>query len=189
MVCELGCSDGDEAQLCSRRAAWPPGSVDAARAGKPLAAGWSAALVGIQGDLEFEAKYLRLEHFGSLSPCPWCKANKSTLPWTEFRRPGPQQACWWATVWDDRPTWEAAHPNRCKLLEVLEMSVCNVVPDWMHCKHLGCDAWTYGSVLHLLRHQLDVPIAEIDSTIKLHYEDCARERKSVGNQSPLQTEK
>ena len=50
-------------------AAFPPDSDGHKMAGKPLAEGWRGTLFLLLGDLEYVAKFLRLEHFGSLKPC------------------------------------------------------------------------------------------------------------------------
>ena len=167
------------------RRPWPAGSMDALRAGRPLASGYSAALVGLQGDLEYFAKYLRLEHFASNQPCCWCAANKSTIPWTEFRRPGRGEAAWWKTQYDRREAWEATHPNRSIIFKALDLSCNNVVPDWLHAKHIGTDCWVYGSALHFLCHQImratdgsvQQRAAKLFASIQLRYEERGRSKK------------
>ena len=68
--------------------------------GGELAGGWKACLFIFLGDLEYIASKLGLEHHGSLSPCALCRANKSTLPWTECGAPdSARPATWWATTY------------------------------------------------------------------------------------------
>ena len=47
-----------------------------------------------------------------------------------------------------------AHPDRHVLFRVSGVTLHNVAPDLMHCKHLGTDQYYYGSVLKLLTHHI-----------------------------------
>lgn len=47
-----------------------------------------------------------------------------------------------------------ARPGRHVLFTVPGLSIANVMPDLMHCKHLGSDQYLYGAVLQLLTHRI-----------------------------------
>ncbi len=55
-----------------------------------------------------------------------------------------------ATANLSKDDWRAAHPDLHPVFDVPGVSVLNVCPDLMHTKHLGTDAYFYGSVLKLL---------------------------------------
>ena len=65
-----------------------PYSLDAARAGTPLAKGFRAVLFVIRGDLDYFANCLKLNHHTSNRPCSWCPAfsmDGDPMHWAEFR--------------------------------------------------------------------------------------------------------
>ena len=144
-----------------QRGVWPrcdmdrrpyhPDSPEGRKAGTPLAGGYGACLLLLLGDLDYVAADLRLEHYGSRTPCCVCQANKSTIPWTHCH---PRDAAWWPTVWQSVDAWRASHPNACKIFEILSISAMNYFPDLMHVKHLGSDHYVYASVISLLVHEI-----------------------------------
>jgi hypothetical protein len=125
--------------------AYPRGTRHGDLAGTPLAEGWFAAVWVLRGDLEYFWQTLRLEHPNSNSPCVLCRCNTTTVPWTDFRR----GTGWEAHVWQPA-AWLHARPGRHQLFRLPGISVCSVVPDLMHTKHLGVDAYVYGSCLSWL---------------------------------------
>ena len=129
--------------------AYPSGSPEADRAGTFLAGGWTATLWLLLGDLEHFALSYDLEHYASNSPCFLCKANTTTMPWTDCRR---NLASWLQNTWDNA-SW-SARPGRHLLFTICGVSVSTVLPDVLHCKHLGTDTYYYGSVLMLLVHHI-----------------------------------
>ena len=111
-----------------------------------LAGGWCASLFFLIGDLDYLNGRLGLESPGSLHPCILCRADgglHALYPWTVFCLAA---AAWVATIWTYH-AWISANPHRNALLRLPGISCLNVCPDWQHCKHLGCDAYFYGSVL------------------------------------------
>ena len=62
------------------------GSEDFLRAGKPLGGGWKAALVSVQGDLDFFAASLQLPRWSlKEGGCPVCKCKSSgPMTWKKF---------------------------------------------------------------------------------------------------------
>ena len=127
---------------------WPPadadnvpyaiGTPDHEKIGKPIAGGWCGA-------------YLSLEHTGSKTPCFLCKANTDEFPWTDCRQ---GTAKWLTTLWSNR-RWQEARPNRHVIFRAIPgVSLSSILPDLMHSKHLGSDAYFYGSVLKMLTHTM-----------------------------------
>lgn len=130
-----------------------PDSIDAMRAGSKLADGFRAVIFVVRGDLDYYSKNLRLRHHASNRPCSWCPCNSISgdpMHWAEFRRDVRQ---WSSEVWTG-PEWIDSHPSRHMLFSILDLTVCHVYVDWMHTKHLGCDAFLYGSILWLLVYKL-----------------------------------
>ena len=75
--------------------AWPSGSSRAQLAGHPLHPdGLRGVVWGVCGDLDFFSKELGLPHPAATEFCFRCKANRSDLPWNDFR----ETAAWRATV-------------------------------------------------------------------------------------------
>ena len=111
-----------------------------------LASGWRCVLWAILGDLEHFGVTLGLENAGSLTPCFCCRANKSNVPWTDFRK----NAAWMRTIWSNSE-WQR-RPGKHVLFSVPSFCHSKLMPDIMHTKHLGTDQLFYGSVLKLLTH-------------------------------------
>ena len=127
-----------------------PGTKEHARQGQHLAGGFYGTLWVLKGDLEYFALSLGLEHFGSNTPCFLCQANTSTLPWADCRL---GVAGWIPTTWQNA-AWEMSRPNRRPLFKVPGVSISSVLPDILHCKHLGSDTYFYASTLTLLTHHM-----------------------------------
>jgi hypothetical protein len=119
------------------------GSSAAAKAGSPLADGFVAVLWLLKGDLDYYAKTFHLAWYTSRTPCCLCPCNTSTNPWTDFRSdrfPAPYT----------KTSWRAAFPEPHHILLLPGVSILSVAADIMHVKHMGTDAWFYGSVMCLL---------------------------------------
>ena len=130
-----------------------------AKAGQFIAGGYRFIIFIIKGDLEWIANTLRLEHFGSLTPCFVCRCDcdDDSRPWTDVRA----TAGWIGTEWSSVEEWRDAHPDLHVLFTAPGVSALNLMPDFMHCKHLGSDQYFYGSALTLLvRNMLRGTIAE-----------------------------
>ncbi len=100
----------------------------------------------IRGDLDYLAKCLRLNHYGSARPRCRCPANSTDgdpLCWTDFRAAHSQ---WMVEQWEPQE-WEDSHPDRHRIFTMLVVSIRCVYFDWLHIKHLGVDQYAYGSVL------------------------------------------
>ena len=80
------------------------GSVRASLAGKTFMGGLFAILIQIAGDYDWEANELKLAHWGCNSPCSFCRCNKTTMPYTDFR----PTSLWMPTI----ITLEEFHANR-----------------------------------------------------------------------------
>ena len=124
------------------------GSEDFLRAGKPLCGGWKAALVSVQGDLDFFAASLGLPRWSlKEGGCPVCKC-KSSGPMT-WKKISPWQHIagmeWKPQEWLDWPG-----RSKCPLFQAIGVTACSVQLDWLHVKYLGNDQYLYASVFHLL---------------------------------------
>ena len=98
-------------------------------------------------DLEHLSKRYKLNHAGSLNPCVVCRANKSTIPWTDCSTD--RQACWHAHIWDAK-TWAAAHNDPMALFTLPGVAIFNYIPDYMHTVHLGVYMYAFGSILEYI---------------------------------------
>ena len=121
------------------------GSMEHKRANRPLAGGYFGVVLNLKGDLKYYAERLRLPWFSSNDPCAFCRCNASTRPWTDFRA----AAIWRTTTWEPR-AWEAAFPGRHDIFKVAGININAVSADLMHVKHMGTDAYFFGSVLAYL---------------------------------------
>jgi len=89
-----------------------------------------------------------LPWYTSKSPCALCACNASDVPWTDFKA-----GALWLTR--QQVTWAAAMPRRHELfMAPFSCGIASFFPDVMHTKHMGTDAWFYGSVLWLLCFEL-----------------------------------
>ena len=100
------------------------------------------------------SNYLRLPHFNSLRPCPWCECNEfetvgdnrmfvdeEPRPWSDFA----PSATWRQTLWCERaaPEWHARFPRAHPLFSLPGVSVNTVVPDQLHV----CDLGVFGRLM------------------------------------------
>jgi hypothetical protein len=132
---------------------YPANTVAGRRAGSDLAGGYKARVWCLKGDLDYLAKQLHLRHFSSAHPCCLCPANSSPgdpLCWSEFRT---GRAQWQSELWTNSE-WAEANQSPHQLLQLSGVGIQSVFFDWMHVKHLGCDKYTYASVLHLLCYSI-----------------------------------
>ena len=107
----------------------------------PLAGGYFGATWTFAWDLEWMRDYIRLSGAGRL--CGLCRCNTSDIPWTACTN----LSAWIDTVWTDA-AHQAAFPDRHRLFRhVPGVTIFCYIPDWLHTKHIGCDAYFLGSVL------------------------------------------
>ena len=77
------------------------------------------------------------------SLCILCRANGSTTPWTAVT----EDASWISEMWTNR-TFADAFPRRHRLFRnVPGVGIRSYIPDVLHCKYLGSDAYFIGSLL------------------------------------------
>ena len=135
---------------------------DQGRAGQALAPGFN--LIGvvwaINGDLEYLANSLGMEHTSSHKMCPWCRANDleygdaaaaerlliSPTPWNEIG----QDAAWRSTVYQSAEEWFISHGGRHSVHPVLALpgvSGLTVIADAMHTLDLGIAHHICGNIL------------------------------------------
>ena len=96
---------------------------------------------------------LKLANYRSIAtgPCALCPANgtNDAMLWTELREDASWVfACYTAAL------WRALHPNHIALLDLPGASVLTYMPDIMHNKHMGTDAYLYASTLWVLCYLL-----------------------------------
>ena len=98
---------------------------------------------GLQGDLEYMSQGYGLEVAQSSTPCPWCSANASDIPWSDCR----PCAQWRAHCYNNMTPelWKEQHPGACELFQVPGVTIATIKPDIMHIKHLGVDSYLLGS--------------------------------------------
>ena len=85
--------------------------------------------------------YIRLSGAGRL--CALCRCNTSDIPWTACTN----LSAWIDTVWTGA-AHQAAFPDRHRLFRhVPGVTIFCYIPDWLHTKHIGRDAYFLGSVL------------------------------------------
>lgn len=143
-----------------RNIAYPPGTVDYARAGKLIANGFYCVMVALVGDLDYTNKFLSMPHWASASRlCNLCLCTASgDQSWKDFRSVAP-----WRTTVFSVARWRA-DPGRanCALFTIPSCSGLSVQPDMMHVKYLGYLQYFLGSVLFMLTHRM-MPGSAIDN--------------------------
>lgn len=92
----------------------------------------------LSGDLDWYCKWLGLTNWASANPCFACKCTKEeSFDFSLTSR-------WRSLCWDPQE-WLLANPTRCWLFRLPNLTVHNVVFDYLHNKHLGADQYFYGS--------------------------------------------
>ena len=124
---------------------WPAGSAEAALAGQPLAGPWFAVPWVVRGDMEHFANLLDLEHFGAEQLCPWCNANRTGRPWTDFSEGNAWRSFSWAM-----PAWHASHPECHPMFRTLGININCLMVDVLHCISLGVAQHVAGNTVHIL---------------------------------------
>jgi hypothetical protein len=119
---------------------WDPSNRSRrALANHPLSAdSFVFALIGICADLDELSNTYRLAHFNSNSPCFWCPANVSTMPWSDFS----EGALWKMHCY----TCDAEVPDH-PVWEIPGLSVHSVLWDILHGLDLGPTQHVIGNVL------------------------------------------
>ena len=94
---------------------------------------------------------LKLPNFNSARPCGLCRCSLAGAnSWSNFSKTAPWRSqLWTLTSWK---AWENRSP--CPLFQLSYCSALTVHLDYMHCKYLGVDQYTYASVLALLCCQI-----------------------------------
>ena len=112
-----------------------------------MAEGYRGVLWGLIGDLDYLVAILKLPNFNSSRPCSLCRCSLSGAnTWSDFS----PQANWRNQLWT-LSAWKAwADRSPCPLFKLSYCSSLTVHLDFMHCKYLGVDQYTYASVLALL---------------------------------------
>ena len=111
----------------------------------PLAGDFFGILWITRADLDFLVKEYGLANWKK-SLCILCRANGSTTPWTASTL----DAGWIGEMWTNE-TYAHAFPNRHRLFRhVPGVGIRSYIPDVLHCKYLGSDAYFLGSLIWYL---------------------------------------
>ena len=93
-------------------------------------------------------------HRANINCCGLCDANSTTRKRTDFRI---GLATWLCTIWNNESN-TAAHPDRHRLFRHVPGAGVNCfVPDWLHTKHIGCDAYFLGGILQYMLAYMGLP--------------------------------
>jgi hypothetical protein len=125
---------------------------NAHRAGDYLADGFFGVLYVLRGDLEWAWERLKLCNYRAVAagPCCFCPCNGHDLPWSDFRITAPRAE--WMNRVHTALEWHASHVEKIPIFSLPGLSVLTFYGDLMHTKHLGTDAWFFGSVLWMLTY-------------------------------------
>ena len=133
--------------VVSPKIRWTRNSKDALRSGTPLAGGYKGCLWSIIGDLDYLVSVLGLPNFNSARPCSLCRCSLAGAnSWSNFT----PAAAWRTQCWTHRAWKRWDSRSKCPLFDLNFVSALSIHLDYMHCKYLGVDQYTYGSVLALL---------------------------------------
>ena len=107
-----------------------------------LATLFAAALVSVQGDLEYFASALNLPRWNVLAGgCPVCKCTRDgECSWMFFQNWEHTAAMEWKP--HEWLSWEGK--SSCALFQIPGVTGCCVMLDWMHCKYLS-RPWKVGN--------------------------------------------
>jgi hypothetical protein len=97
-----------------------------------MAGGFFAVPWVFKADLDYFAKTLHPEHYGSHSPCALCRADRDQRPWTDFR----PDSAWKETLWDET-AWRVHDPEPPRLFRLLTCGIHTVQVDTLHSLSLG----------------------------------------------------
>jgi hypothetical protein len=105
-------------------------------------------LWGLLGDLEYFYTEYGLQNYNSGDPCNKCPATniRGGMCVNEFRR----EHCEWMRKLYTKRQWQTSVYNTHPIFKLPGVTILSVCADLMHCKHLGTDAYFYGSVLFVL---------------------------------------
>ena len=126
------------------------------------------------GDADYYSNYLSLHHFNSLEPCFRCKANRSTCPWSDFRR-----EALWRSAPRTQAEWFFAQKHVLFKSVVLGLGPAHVAFDVLHCIDLGIALSISGGVLYLLSFRLRLP-GSLDDRLSIIWEEMVKTYTSLG---------
>jgi hypothetical protein len=109
-----------------------------ALAGKAL--GFRACIFVVAGDLDFLANSLGLPHSSAHEMCTFCRANRSTLPYTDLR----PSAAWTA---HRRPADSSSELSPHAIFKLPGVTINNIHVDQLHALEYGPVAHALGNVL------------------------------------------
>ena len=134
---------------------------------------------GLLGDLEYFKTEYGLQDYNSNDPCNKCPANnvRGGMCVNEFRH----GRCEWKSHLYTKLQWNTSVYNTHPIFTVPGVTILTVCADYMHCKHLGTDAYFFGSVLFVLCYYMlpGLPQQNIEvvwAKIKSSYKTAARTR-------------
>ncbi len=130
---------------------WPIGSKEALQAGTLLAGGFKGQVVATKEDLEWMASHFGLNSLGTLKPCCLCEANKADqdMPYTDCNA----KATWMSSIFSNLSWKQYRQRQNLVIHPLLDEAILDnagieqFMPDWMHTKHLGVDAYLLASCI------------------------------------------
>ena len=146
----------------------------AAKAGLPLCGGYRFALWQIAADLDYCCNYLRLRHFGSLSPCFKCACNRSDVPWTALT---PTAA--WRTRLVGMLEWTNMYRHMLFRCPAVGLNMFHVCLDVLHILDLGIAQHLCASTLFLFVFDTGIP-GNLDSRLAFVWEKLVEGYEALG---------
>jgi len=148
---------------------WAQGTSDARIANRPLASEdepFFGVVWSIKGDLDWYAKALHLNHYGSNEPCPYCPCSaikdRSFWPSNFSKKAKWKQMLYSAVAW--LAVAGKLHPLFAKFVF---LSILNVEADELHILYLGVAQYFLGSILYILTFDVFADLDEEDAFEKV----------------------
>lgn len=133
-----------------RGIAFPADTVQGRRAGQRLAGKYSACLLQLCGDLDYNAKWLGTPNWSIHSgPCVQCRTTFAGInSWQDNR-----QTSGWQRTLLSAASWRSQWTTKCLLFGLPGMNCWSIAYDLMHNLYLGWLQHFFGSAFYLLTHE------------------------------------
>ena len=162
---------GVHAPLDPDNVEWPPGSFEAAWAGRKFCGGMFTLFPWMfPADMEYNSNHLGMSHFNSNDPCSFCPANR----WDDSLNNVALAAEWKKHV--------TPFPDGCKhkptghsIMNIIGATRYHLVGDLMHTGLLGTDEYMAGSVLYELIHDGPRKTGSVDQRREFIWNLCLEE--------------
>ena len=124
--------------------------IDFVRRLKPLADGYFGVLWVVKSDLEALTKEFGLPNYNSNDLCSWCPCHTHTMNPFEFR----EEHSEWRRNVITKTQWAMSPYRFHSIFSIPGVAILTFFPDFMHCKHLGCDMYALASILYIIVYQI-----------------------------------